>query len=60
MFFTRTKVALPEFVWGSPEDVNTASVEALKNAAIAIEFPAFIWGDPQDVDAATLAALKID
>ena len=49
-------IALPEFVWGSPEDANTETAELLKYSGF--KAPAFVWGTPEDLNSSNLEALK--
>ncbi|HEY1025744.1 MAG TPA: hypothetical protein VGE26_11310 [Sphingobacteriaceae bacterium] len=49
-------IALPEFVWGTPEDICTGAVEGLKYADV--QAPQFVWGSPEDINAKDLQMLK--
>lgn len=52
-------VNAPAFTWGSPEDLNTAEVERLKNRPAAVNQPQFSWGSPEDLKGADLEILKV-
>ena len=49
----------PEMNWGSAEEVNTASIDVLKNIPL-VAAPEMVWGDPQDVDVMRFEQLDIN
>ena len=50
-------IAAPACTWGSPEDLNTKTVEQLKYLPDAA--PAMEWGTPEDLNEAELQTLKV-
>lgn len=52
-------ISAPAFSWGSPEDLNSAELELLKNrAAVSVAFPERVLGSADDLDKAELEHLK--
>jgi hypothetical protein len=56
-FKTLNKLNLPGMNWGSPEDVNSSAVEALRGSA-QITMPAMNWGMPEDVNSTSVEVLR--
>ena len=54
---TKKTVAAPVFTWGSPEDLNSKTVEQLKYLPVVA--PAMEWGTPEDLNETELQALKV-
>ncbi len=50
-------IALPEMVWGNPEDVNSEAVISLK--FINYPMPEMIWGNADDVKLESINFLKL-
>lgn len=55
----KKNITAPAFSWGSPDDLNTAAVELLKNSVTTLAAPQFSWGSAEDLNDADLEALKI-
>lgn len=53
----KTSFNTPAMNWGNPEDVNTSSVESLKNLN-RVSSPEMIWGNPEDVKTNSVEFLK--
>lgn len=53
----KTVLAVPTTSWGNPEDVNSGTVESLKNL-YRVSSPEMVWGSPQDVNSNSVASLK--
>jgi hypothetical protein len=47
----------PEMVWGSAEEVNAASIEALKSIPL-VAAPEMVWGSPEDTELASVEQLR--
>lgn len=53
----KRNIPAPAFTWGSPEDLNTRTVEQLKY--LPVFAPAMVWGSPEDLNEADLQVLKV-
>ena len=53
----KRNIPAPAFTWGSPEDLNTRTVEQLKYLPVIA--PAMVWGSPEDLNEADLEVLKV-
>ena len=51
------KFDFPEMSWGSPEDVNSSTVELLKENT-NVTLPAMNWGTPEDVTNTSVEVLR--
>ena len=47
----------PEMNWGSTEEVNISSIDALKNIPL-VAAPEMVWGSPEDAELASVENLK--
>lgn len=53
----KTFISAPAFTWGSPQDLNTRTVEQLKYLPVLA--PAIVWGSSEDLNEADLQVLKV-
>lgn len=48
----------PEFVWGSPDDVDLSELKNVKSKTKTVQAPAFEWGNPEDANTIEITLLK--